>query len=115
MSESDIPESRPDWLEEFEELANERLNHGSSCDQVHPIVERWFDQLLDREPPILRDSIWQALSCLSSEVMVNSPADIIEPVLETLHEDDAAEWVETILLIGMAFQRGMDRGELDDL
>ena len=32
------PDPRPDWLDDFEDLANEELTDSSACDQVHPIV-----------------------------------------------------------------------------
>ena len=45
----------PNWLDEFQELANRKLGSGSSCEQVHPVVERWYNALLEREPPASRE------------------------------------------------------------
>ncbi|MEZ4671767.1 MAG: hypothetical protein R3E39_28010 [Anaerolineae bacterium] len=56
------PPDDPRWLDEFEELANRQLEDGSSCDQVHPIIERWFANLMQGEPPTSRASIQQAMS-----------------------------------------------------
>ena len=47
---SHLPED-PNWLDEFEDLANQQLDYGSSCEQVHPIVERWFQKLMENDPP----------------------------------------------------------------
>lgn len=105
----------PRWLDEFEELANDQLEEGSSCEQVHPIVERWFEQLMQSEPPISRDSVNQAMACLSTEVLYNSPDDLVDALLENMDEDDLVMWIEHILLIGRAFEIALRKGELDDL
>ena len=107
--------SIPEWLEEFEELANRELGEGSSCAQVHPIIERWFMNLMDGEPPESRASVMQAMSCLATEVLYSSPDDLIESLLEDVDEDMLAIWVEHILLVGRAFEIALRNGDLDDL
>ncbi|MBZ0299345.1 MAG: hypothetical protein K8J31_06385, partial [Anaerolineae bacterium] len=94
----------PEWLRHIEELANAQLGTGSSCEQVHPIVARWFEQLMDSDPPESRDSVAQAISCLATEVMFSSPEQLIDPLLDQVEEDDVALWVEQILLVGRAFE-----------
>src|SRR5262245_61668555 len=105
----------PDWLDPYEDLANNQLAHGSSCEQVHPIIENWFSKLMDGDPPESRDSIVQAISCLATEVLYSSPENLIEPLLKEVGEDDLAIWIEQILLIGRAFEIALHKGELDDL
>lgn len=115
MKEQPSPDEYPEWLRAFEELANSQLGEGSSCEQVHPIVARWFDQLMDSDPPASRDSVLQAMSCLATEVLYSSPDDVMNPLLEQVEEDDVALWIEQILLIGRAFEIALRNGELDDL
>jgi hypothetical protein len=105
----------PRWLDEFEDLANRQLEDGSSCEQVHPVVEKWFHQLMEGEPPASRPSVVQAMACLSTEVLYNSPEDMMETLLEHMEEDDLALWIEHILLVGRAFEIALRSGELDDL
>ena len=115
MNDNPAPDDYPEWLRAIEDLANNQLGEGSSCDQVHPIVARWFDKLMDSEPPTSRDSVIQAMSCLATEVLHSSPDDVMEPLLEQIEEDDVALWIEQILLIGRAFEIALNNGELDDL
>ena len=115
MKEPSSPDENPEWLRAFEELANNQLGEGSSCEQVHPIVARWFDKLMDSDPPASRDSVLQAMSCLATEVLYSSPDDVMNPLLEQAEEDDVALWIEQILLIGRAFEIALHNGELDDL
>ncbi|MBZ0296872.1 MAG: hypothetical protein K8L99_30200 [Anaerolineae bacterium] len=112
---SQPPNDQPDWLDPFEQLANEQLDRGSSCDQVHPIVANWFDKLMDGAPPESRDSVLQANSCLATEVLFSSPEYLIESMLERASEDEIATWIEQILMIGRAFEISLRSGELDDL
>ena len=63
----------PDWLDEFEDLANRELGEGSSCEQVHPIVERWYHEAMQPEPPASRDSVLQAMACLATEILYDAP------------------------------------------
>ena len=109
------PANQPEWLRHYEELANEQLGVGSSCDQVHPIIARWFDQLMENDPPESRDSILQAMSCLATEVLFSSPDNLIDPLFEHADEDDVALWVEQIILVGRAFEIALRSGDLDDL
>lgn len=109
------PPDDPRWLDEFEDLANRELDEGSSCDQVHPIVEKWFQQLMEGEPPESRDSVMQAMACLSTEILYNSPNELVESLLENMTEDDLATWIEHILLVGRAFENALRSGDLDDL
>ena len=112
---SDQSSNDPRWLDEFEDLANKELEEGSSCDQVHPIVERWFYKLMEGEPPASRPSVMQAMSCLSTEILHNSPEDIMQKITERVDEDNLALWVEHILLVGRAFEIALRSGDLDDL
>lgn len=105
----------PRWLDEFEDLANQELEEGSSCDQIHPIVENWFDRLMETEPPVSRPSVMQAMACLSTEILNKSPEEMMDNLLQHVDEDDLALWVEHILLVGRAFEIGLQQGELDDL
>ena len=108
--------SDPDWLEEFQALANSELSDGSACAQVHPIVERWLDELLEGDPPESRDSVWQALSCLTTEVIYKlTPENILDLLQEHFEEDEIATWLESVLLVGRAFQIALNDGRLDDL
>ncbi|MBI5666951.1 MAG: hypothetical protein HZC41_03015 [Chloroflexi bacterium] len=112
---SDHSSEDPKWLDEFEDLANRELDEGSSCEQIHPIIERWFQRLMEGEPPQSRDSVMQAMACLSTEVLYNSPDDLIESLMANMSEDDLATWIEHILLVGRAFEIALRNGELDDL
>jgi hypothetical protein len=112
---SDQSSNDPHWLDEFEDLANNQLKEGSSCDQVHPIVERWFHKLMEGEPPDSRPSVAQAMACLSTEILYNSPEELMQTILEQIDEDDLALWIEHILLVGRAFELALRSGELDDL
>lgn len=107
---------RLEWLEEFEELANLKLTEGSACTQIHPIVERWLDNLLEGDPPESRDAVWQAMSCLTTEIFLRlTPQSIVDVLEEHFEEDEISTWLESIVLIGRAFQIALDRGDLDDL
>jgi hypothetical protein len=105
----------PDWLDDFEELANRELADGSSCEQVHPVVERWYQRLMEQEPPPSRDSVLQAMACLSTEILYDAPDDVLEEVLKHLDEDVLVGWIEYILMIGRAFEIALHSGDLDDL
>jgi hypothetical protein len=105
----------PKWLKDIEELANEQLGTGSSCEQIHPIIARWFEDLMETDPPESRDSVLQAISCLATEVLYSSPDEMIDPLLENADEDDVALWIEQIILIGRAFEIALRKGDLDDL
>ncbi len=114
---NDFPNSanQPNWLDEFEEMANRELGDGSACEQVHPIVEKWYNELLEGEPPASRDSVIQAMSCLSTEILYDSPEDVLEAVLKHVNEDDLAGFIEYVLMVGRAFEIALQKGELDDL
>jgi hypothetical protein len=112
---SDQLPNDPRWLDEFEDLANNQLDEGSSCEQVHPIVERWFQKLVQGDPPASRDSIMQAMACLATEILNSSPEYLIEPAVDEVGEDELAVWIEQILLIGRAFEIALRDGEFDDL
>ncbi len=105
----------PNWLDEFQELANRELADGSSCEQIHPIIERWYGTLTMGEPPASRDSVLQAMACLSTEIMFDAPDDLLESVLKIVDEDTLAGWIEYILMIGRAFELALKKGDLDDL
>ncbi len=115
MSDHHDHEDSPDWLRPIEDLANEQLGDGSACEQVHPIVARWFERLMEGEPPSSRDAVQQAVSCLATEVYYSTPEEVVEVLESALDEEDVILWVEQILLIGRAFESGLRKGELDDL
>ena len=115
MNDQSSSPNDPRWLDEFEDLANRQLEEGSSCDQVHPIIERWFTNLMQGEPPASRASVQQAMSCLSTEIFNTLPDDVVDPLMEHMTEDDIAMWIEHVLLIGRAFEAALSKGELDDL
>jgi hypothetical protein len=111
-------ENRPHWLDEFEDMANEDLTEGSACKQIHPIIQRWYDNLMDGEPPASRDAVLQAIACLSSELLFDMP----DRLTEALFIDDrdvtfteTSLWIQEVLMIGRAFQIALDNGDLDDL
>jgi len=107
--------NQPDWLEEIERFANEQLDDGSACEQVHPIVAAWYRELMAGDPPEARDSVWQALQCLTTEVLNDIPLSLVEVLAPKELDEDLADWVTEILLVGRAFQLALDRGRLDDL
>lgn len=107
--------NEPNWLDEFRDLANRELGEGSSCEQVHPIVERWYEGLLKNEPPKSRDSVLQAMACLSTEILYDAPEELVDEVLKLVDEDTMAGWIEYILMIGRAFEIALQKGDLDDL
>lgn len=117
MNDHPEHENSPDWLRPIEDLANEQLGdgHGSACDQVHPIVARWFEELMQGDPPPSRDAVQQAVSCLATEVYYSTPEEVSEALENALDEEDVLLWVEQILLIGRAFEGALRSGELDDL
>lgn len=105
----------PNWLDEFQDLANDQLNDGSACEQVHPIIERWYEQLGATEPPASRDSVLQAMACLSTEIMNDTPEEILDEILDVIDEDTLAGFIEYVLMVGRAFESSLRAGELDDL
>lgn len=108
-------DSRPDWLDDFEDLANAELTNGSACDQVHPIVAAWYNELMAGDPPESRDAVWQALHCLTTEVLGDMPRSVADLLAEHNAEEEFAEWITEVLLVGRAFQMALDSGRLDDL
>ena len=112
---SDQTPQEPDWLDEFRDLANRELGEGSSCEQIHPIVERWYRGLAETEPPASRDSVLQAMACLSTEILYDSPENVREEILKHVDEDTLAGWIEYVIMIGRAFEAGLRSGDLDDL
>lgn len=104
----------PAWLRDIEELANRELKDGSSCEQVHPHVARWYEQAHASGPLESRDSILQAMACLSTEVLNSAPDEVLE-LLDVEDEDLLMGWIEYVLFIGRAFEHALKRGEFDDL
>ena len=112
----------PKWMEEIQELAEEVLGapeNGSACEQVHPIIANWYDEKLEKmgdEPIEDRSSVWQAVSCLATEIMLDAESDeSLEPLFTTVDEDILGMWVEYILMVGRAMEASLRDGELDDL
>lgn len=114
---SELDDNDLGWLDPFEDLADEQLGDGSSCNQVHPIVEKWFQNWLDNEDAEspMRSSVSQAVSCLTTEVLINSPEPILNALLEHCDEDEVYDWIQDLLMIGKTFQQSLDNGQLDDL
>jgi len=115
MNVEPLSQNEPDWLDEFRELANRELAEGSSCEQVHPVVERWYRNLMQNEPPPSRDSVLQAMACLSTEILYDAPDDVLDAVLEHVDEEALAGWIEYVLMVGRAFEISLRNGDLDDL
>ena len=106
----------PEWLDQFEELANEELTDGSACDQVHPIVAAWYAEIMGGDPPESRDSVWQAMHCLATETLEDIPQSLLEAIGDSeALQDDLADWVVELLLVGRAFQIALENGRMDDL
>jgi hypothetical protein len=115
MDDHQPPSDDPEWLDEFQELADQQLGDGSSCEQVHPIIERWYEKLMQSDPPESRDAVLQGMACLSTEILYNTPDTVLEAVLEQVSEDELAGWIEFVLMVGRAFEASLRNGELDDL
>jgi len=108
-------ERMPAWLHDIEELANRELKDGSSCEQVHPHVARWYEQAHANGPLESRDSILQAMACLSTEVLNSAPDEVLE-LLDAESEELLLGWIEYVLFIGRAFEYALKHGgEFDDL
>ena len=111
----DTKDNDLNWLNDFEEMADEKLGDGSACEQIHPIVEHWLDEWLESEVPAPRSAVAQALACLATEVLNIMPESIVEALLAQCDEDEIYEWVQSILITGGAFQAALNSGRLDDL
>lgn len=105
------------WLDEFEELAEEVLGEQetSPCHQVHPLVSDWYEETLVDEGLDLRPSVMQALACLVTEIMADMPESIFNILSENIEEEEVAIWLHEVLLVGRAFERALNTGRLDDL
>lgn len=114
MSDQQTPQD-PDWLDEFEDLANEELVDGSACDQIHPIIATWYEEVMTGDPPASRDAVWQAMQCLTTEALEDIPQELAAALAEHDLNDVLEEWVTELLLVGRAFQMALDNGRLDDL
>lgn len=116
--DSNQPED-PKWLHDIQELADQILGaqeNGSACEQVHPIIAEWYEQTLQKEPPEARPSVWQAISCLATEVMLDAEDDdTLSGLFENVDEDALGMWIEDILMLGRAMEIALRKGELDDL
>ena len=91
------------------------LGDEGSCEQVHPVVAEWYDKLMESEPPPSRDSILQAMACLSTEVASQIPDDVFDKLVELMDEDELVGWIEYVLMVGRAFEISLRKGEFDDL
>lgn len=113
------PQKKPNWLEEFQELANQVLGDdvdGSGCEQIHPIMARWYAKTMQGDPPESRASVWQAVSCLATEILFDMESDEdLDGMAEHLDEEALGMWIEDIIMIGRAFEIALHNGELDDL
>ncbi len=102
-------------FDEFWRWPTRRLGDGSACEQIHPLFEPCFAALNGQEPPPMRPSVEQALSCLATEVLNATPPAILDALVAHNDEDEVADWVLQVLVIGKAFQQALDTGELDDI
>ena len=103
------------WLNEFEEMADEELGDGSACEQIHPIVEEWLREWLESDIPTPRSSVSQAVACLATEIINNTPENILNTLMEHCEEEEVLQWIQGILVTGQAFQTALSSGRLDDL
>lgn len=115
MNDNPTPPDDPKWLDEFQELANDQLGEGAACEQVHPIIEKWYSDLLEGEPPESRDSVLQAMACLSTEILYDAPDELVEAITKQVSEDELATFIEYVLMVGRAFEIALRSGDLDDL
>jgi hypothetical protein len=106
---------RPGWLEEFEDLANDMLVDGTACEQIHPIVSAWYEEAMAGDPPESRDSVWQAIQCLTTEALHDIPQAVSDLIVGEDAHEELSTWVTELLMIGRAFQMALDEGRLDDL
>lgn len=112
----------PKWMDEIQDLAEEILgspDNGSACEQVHPIIARWYDgqlEKMDDEPLEDRSAVWQAVSCLATEILLDAESDeSLEPLFTSVDEDTLGMWVEYILMVGRSMEASLRDGDLDDL
>ena len=103
------------WLNEFEEMADEELGEGSACEQIHPIVETWLEEWLESEIPTPRSSVSQAVACLATEIINNTPENVLNALMEHCEEEEVLQWIQGILVTGQAFEEALRSGRLDDL
>ncbi|MEM6529323.1 MAG: hypothetical protein AAF653_13580 [Chloroflexota bacterium] len=125
MNEQHNPQDDPQtprWMDELQDMAERILGEsdsGSACDQVHPIIAKWYDDTLERmddEPVEDRSAVWQAVSCLATEIMMDAEADdSLRPMFDSVDEDMLGMWVEYILMMGRAMEASLRDGDLDDL
>lgn len=117
-NENSQPED-PRWLDDIQEFANQVLgdmDDGSACEQVHPVIARWYEDTLEKEPPDARSSVWQAISCLATEIIMDAELDeSLQPLFQSIDEDTLGMWVVDILSLGRALEISLQNGELDDL
>jgi hypothetical protein len=113
--EQEAPGSADGWWDDFAEMADEKLGDGSACQQIHPVVEKWFHEWLNSDIPAPRSAIAQATACLATEVLNDAPESIINVLTEHCDEETVYQWVQNILATGQAFQMSLDNGRLDDL
>ncbi|MBL8132381.1 MAG: hypothetical protein JNL42_11035 [Anaerolineae bacterium] len=115
MADDQQHPEEPDWMHEFDELARRELGEGSACEQVHPIIEQWYRELDEDDIPPSRPSVEQAVSCLATEIMLDTPPEILDEVVKHVDEDTLAWWIEHILTVGRALEASLRDGGLDDL
>lgn len=59
--------------------------------------------------------VLQAMHCLTTEAMNDMPQAVSEALSGRDLDDELAEWVTELLLVGRAFQIALTNGRLDDL
>ncbi|MFZ4827333.1 MAG: hypothetical protein ACOYLB_08250 [Phototrophicaceae bacterium] len=109
----------PDWMENIDDYANDQLSDletNSSCEQIHPIIANWYRETLEQAPPPASSAVWQAVSCLTTEIIQDMQEDEeLEGVIDEETIAPLALWIEDILTLGRALEIALRSGRLDDL
>jgi len=107
-----------DWLEEFERLADEVLSGRKTAPQlevIQPKIKAWYEATLDQDHPDERPTLNQALACLTTEIMTDMPTSLFEALVDKVDDEDVADWILDILMLGRAFEKALQSGKLDEL
>lgn len=108
-----------DWMGNLDDYANDQLSDlemNTSCEQIHPIITDWYRATLEQAPPAASSAVWQAVSCLATEIIQDMQED--EELAGVIDEDaiePLALWIEDILTLGRALEVALRSGKLDDL
>lgn len=115
---SPLPDD-PDWMGSLDDYANDQLSDleaNTSCEQIHPIIADWYRETLEKAPPAASSAVWQALSCLATEIIQDMQEDEeLEGVIDLDTIEPLSLWIEDILTLGRALEVALRNGRLDDL